>query len=85
MREVAAGPYKDYLRMRSIHRTAKLDSIRMGAIFLVIKTLLRLLGCKRDFIGLSIYLEAVGTTNIHRTDMPEDNQFAMKIWFKDWP
>ncbi len=88
MQEVAAGPYKNYLRMRTVHQSdsmKRMDSWRMIGIFSVIKMLLWLLGVKKEFIGLTIYLEAVGTTNWHKPDLPDNNQFAMKLWFKDWP
>ncbi len=68
-----------------VSKPVGLDGWRLDTVLLVLRVLLRLLGIRRDFIGMTLYIEGVGTLNLRQGEMPENNQIAIKLWFKDWP
>ncbi len=89
MKQVPPNTYKNYMRMRKIHQSAAMgnpDSLRVGMVLFTVRVLLRLLGVKRDFVGLTLYLEEVGSIHLRHPRMgAQDNQFGMQIWFHEWP
>ena len=66
----------------------RLGGFRLALVFLAIRGLLWLLGVDREFVGITLYLEGVGTMNGGpggKTDDLGNNQFALKLWVQPWP